>query len=337
MRSTLNMFVLVIVTLILNTGLGKDFDLGNSERIRTLFEKEYQLYLQAKEDEIIQSQRSGLGPIMGQHLGNIIQMGQRVLPYLIEKAAMAPKGEEDPFLTLPLYLLTMKSFELCEWPEGSSRDSRDKIRMYLEWWPKARKETPKEFSKRYLEWKTLKIEGKEDEAKEKLEEIRALGIAALPMLIDKIRQEDKDLIPLISTLTNGQIDPNASQSQCLSWWEQNKEDWLIPFPNKRPIANAGKDQVVRSGDTVTLDGSASSDADNDELTYRWTQISGPAVVLSSPTAARPAFRAPSVEQDMVLTFELVVSDGSRKVSVHPACQSGESEPARVNVTVRSAR
>jgi hypothetical protein len=44
-----------------------------------------------------------------------------------------------------------------------------------------------------------------------------------------------------------------------------------------PIANAGPDQSVAASSLVTLDGSASSDPNNDPLTFTWTQLQGPAV------------------------------------------------------------
>ena len=49
--------------------------------------------------------------------------------------------------------------------------------------------------------------------------------------------------------------------------------------NEAPVANAGPDQEVASEATVELDGSGSTDPNNDPLTYKWSQLSGPAVTL----------------------------------------------------------
>jgi len=79
--------------------------------------------------------------------------------------------------------------------------------------------------------------------------------------------------------------------------------------NHPPIANAGPDQTVRSGDTVTLNGAGSSDADGDNLTYDWVQAgSGPAVHIVS-NVPNPTFKAPNVKEETRLTFQLNVHDG----------------------------
>ena len=80
--------------------------------------------------------------------------------------------------------------------------------------------------------------------------------------------------------------------------------------NRRPVANAGANQIVFSGVEVTLDGSSSSDADNHNLTYSWTQTSGEQVTFNSNVVS-PTFTAPSLSagsEPLTLTFELTVSD-----------------------------
>jgi hypothetical protein len=83
--------------------------------------------------------------------------------------------------------------------------------------------------------------------------------------------------------------------------------------NTAPVADAGPTQSVASAAVVTLDGTASSDGDNDPLTYSWTQISGPPVTLSNASAATPTFTAPELSvgaADVTLVFSLTVNDGT---------------------------
>ena len=62
------------------------------------------------------------------------------------------------------------------------------------------------------------------------------------------------------------------------------------------------------------------------VTYQWRQVLGPAVTLSSLTASRPTFVAPTgLSVDTTLEFELVVSDGTLA-----------SVPDGVRIIVRSA-
>lgn len=92
--------------------------------------------------------------------------------------------------------------------------------------------------------------------------------------------------------------------------------------NERPVANAGADQAVAAGATVTLDGSGSHDPDSDPLAYEWTQVSGPAAPLNSPTAVRPAFTAPAASATLV--FRLVAVDD----------RGASSDPNDVTITVQ---
>ena len=76
--------------------------------------------------------------------------------------------------------------------------------------------------------------------------------------------------------------------------------------NIDPVANAGEDQIVGVSESVTLDGSSSSDSDGTISSYLWSQISGQAVTLSAASEATTTFIAPN--QENILVFELLVSD-----------------------------
>ena len=56
-----------------------------------------------------------------------------------------------------------------------------------------------------------------------------------------------------------------------------------------PIANAGPNQINVGAGIITLNGSASYDPLGETLTYNWTQISGPPVVISTANAAVATF------------------------------------------------
>lgn len=79
--------------------------------------------------------------------------------------------------------------------------------------------------------------------------------------------------------------------------------------NGVPVANAGPDQSVLTGATVTLNGGGSSDPEGDPLTFQWTLTSKPAgsaAALSDPAAVTPQLLA-DVDGDYVV--QLVVTDG----------------------------
>lgn len=94
-----------------------------------------------------------------------------------------------------------------------------------------------------------------------------------------------------------------------------------PAVNNAPVANAGANQTAYIGQTVMLNGGASTDADGDTLTYRWSLVSPVTTdaVLVSEETATPSITV--TEQDTYLV-QLIVNDGYE-----------DSEPATVHINV----
>jgi hypothetical protein len=85
--------------------------------------------------------------------------------------------------------------------------------------------------------------------------------------------------------------------------------------NQAPVANAGLDQTAHQGSSVTLDGSASFDPDeNYPLTYHWnikSKPSGSFVALSDATIMNPTFLTDSFGDYVI---DLIVADSSGQSS-----------------------
>lgn len=119
---------------------------------------------------------------------------------------------------------------------------------------------------------------------------------------------------------------------------------VISTLNSAPVANAGPNQTVHTGTSVSLNGSGSADVDGDPLRFSWTLISKPqgsAAELSDPAAAMPSF---NIDVAGSYVAELVVNDGrlaSRPSTVtidtansRPVANAGPDQTAFVSQTVR---
>ena len=79
--------------------------------------------------------------------------------------------------------------------------------------------------------------------------------------------------------------------------------------NAPPTVQAGADQAVAEGDTVTLTGTA-TDPDGDPLTYLWTHDSALDIQLANATSISTTFAAPEVSSNTTIIFTLTADDGT---------------------------
>jgi hypothetical protein len=85
----------------------------------------------------------------------------------------------------------------------------------------------------------------------------------------------------------------------------------VSYVNQPPTANAGDEQTVNEGDTVSLAGSG-TDPDNNALTFAWSQSNGPAVTITPDPvdSSKATFTAPQVFcAGGVVVITLTVDDG----------------------------
>jgi len=80
-------------------------------------------------------------------------------------------------------------------------------------------------------------------------------------------------------------------------------------PNNPPQISLPPSLSVKEKEILTIDASNTQDAEDDELTYSWKQLSGESVELDGQETEQLSFESPSVASDEVLTFELTVNDG----------------------------
>ncbi|WP_375773277.1 myxosortase-dependent M36 family metallopeptidase [Archangium gephyra] len=99
-------------------------------------------------------------------------------------------------------------------------------------------------------------------------------------------------------------DPEGAQSEAVT------VNLLVTNVNRAPTALARKIAGGSvAGDSITLDGTGSTDPDGNALTYQWTQVSGPSVTLTPADGSITSFVSPKSKDGATLVFELTVSDG----------------------------
>lgn len=99
--------------------------------------------------------------------------------------------------------------------------------------------------------------------------------------------------------------------------------------NDAPTAAISAESTeAESGQTIVLNAASSTDPNGDELSYNWSQVSGPSAAVTGGSSAQLTVTAPEVDAATQLVFAVTVSDGyeedSAEVSltVEPKPSSG---------------
>ena len=86
---------------------------------------------------------------------------------------------------------------------------------------------------------------------------------------------------------------------------------ITDSPNSPPTVNAGQDQEVAEGATVTLSGTVSDDDPEDTLAYSWTHDDTLSITITGSDSLSASFTAPNVAANTTITVTLTVDDGDR--------------------------
>ncbi len=146
---------------------------------------------------------------------------------LLTKKQLRVKGSKSDFSKGHFSKVTVKEF-----PELGSLKAPVEYRTLWYYWLKVGEaRTRQRFDQLYSERAQLLRTSPEkvDTVRHTIGHMKELGIAALPLMVEQIAEGDTSLVPLVSELVDGKVAPDATQAQCLAWWQANKERWLIPF------------------------------------------------------------------------------------------------------------
>lgn len=173
----------------------------------------------------------------------IRSLGVPVLPLVVEKMETDPRGA---YYLSSIFQRIARIEPQCEWSSTEGRwvcqefstPVGSNLHPWVHWWREGRRNVDKQFGSLYSQWRMRRQAGEEDAAHGLYRRMRGLGIAVLPCMIEEVRAGDTTLIPDISRLTDNQVRPDATSAKVISWWEANKQNWILPAPTAqatRPV------------------------------------------------------------------------------------------------------
>jgi hypothetical protein len=248
--------MMVIMLCIVNTLLRAEMQ--KNENLKAVFETKYKAWKDYCSQPSISLSSNTTPYINNNPYREMIKLGIPALPYMMEKIGSDPSGHflcavMPHNLKTAVPMITKKKFHITqtgqkpgefrwsveEFPDMKELDKPPVgYKLWLRWWKEGATCTSQQFEKFYREWKDFSQEGTQTEAKAKYQRMIELGVAALPYMIEKVGQGDVELVPAISELTDSKVNKDAKPTECLNWWKENKEKWIISFPEVEPQTSA---------------------------------------------------------------------------------------------------
>ncbi|MBN2053476.1 hypothetical protein JW905_01055 [bacterium] len=149
---------------------------------------------------------------------DIIDLGRPAIPYLFENV------HNDPILWYAIRIITKKWWLKEEMNYPSHRIDLE----YINWWRNRRQGDDELFDQYYTIWRESRANGDEQKVKTYYGKMVRMGIFIIPNLIEKLNEDEKDLIGMLSYLNDKSTSPDSTVQECKEWWSKNKESWIIP-------------------------------------------------------------------------------------------------------------
>jgi len=184
---------------------------AQQEDVRAAFERSYALW---KEDcELVTASSLPEARLKSPHYQEIIDLGIPAVPLIVAKRREDPKFHWIGW-----------AFQEITGVSGSPSHTPWAKELIVDWWEGGQKQADERVD-------TLIAQGK-------TEQVRYLGVAALPRLMERIESGEHELASVAEQITRGKAQfagQTAEQkaTSCLSWWQANKADWIVPFPDRQ--------------------------------------------------------------------------------------------------------
>jgi hypothetical protein len=217
-------------------------------------ERLYEAWLKALEEPRTRLS-SGHLQMSNPHFRAIVAKGPKAVPFLIGRLESARAPDTASFVMAALSRITRARPFSREEARGMSTNARAKA--WVIWFRNLEQNTSSQFKERAAAWRRFTEAGKPalwkettfyvpdmgelqtrkelTEAGTAYEAILDLGIAGLPLLVERLRLGETRFIPIFEEITGSRPavhGPNAETTShnCVAWWDRNKDDWIVGKP-----------------------------------------------------------------------------------------------------------